>query len=144
MDHLIPFIGHYWLLCGAFLVVLIAIIFVEGRDAGLTGGLRVSPAELTHRINRESAIVVDLQEIDAFREGHIVAARNIPFSTWSGAQAKLEKYRAASLILVDKSGQKAAGCASELQKKGFEQVKYLGGGLVAWREAKYPLIKGSK
>jgi rhodanese-related sulfurtransferase len=144
MDHLIQFIGHNWLLCGAFLAVLTAIVLVEGQDAGATGGLRLLPQAVTQLINRESAVVIDLQEVDAFREGHIVGAKNMPLSTWSEAQPKLKKYQSKPLVLVDQQGQKSARCARELQKAGFTQVHCLAGGLDAWRSAKLPLVRGNK
>lgn len=144
MGHLIQFIGQHWLLCGAFLVVLTAIVIVEGRDVGAVGGFRIAPQQVTYLINRKSALVVDLQEIEQFREGHIVGSKNIPFSNWPTAEDKLRKHKSGHIVLVDKLGQKSARCAAELTKAGFENVKCLAGGLDAWREAKLPLIKGSK
>lgn len=144
MDHLIQFVDHHWLLCLGFFMVLAALFVVEARSAGLGTGVRVTPQVATHMINRESAVIIDIQEVDAYRVGHIAGAKNFPYSQWSDAQKKLQKHQSKPLILVDKSGQTALKCAAALQKSGFEHVKCLQGGLDAWRSEKLPLVKGNK
>lgn len=144
MDHLIQFIGHHWLLCLGFLVVLAALFVLEAQSSGLGGGVRVTPQVATHLINRESAVVVDLQEVDAYRAGHIAGAKNFPHSQWSDLRSKLDKFQSKPIILVDSLGQKAMRRAAELKKAGFTNVKALQGGLDAWRSEKLPLVKGNK
>lgn len=144
MDHLIQFVGHHWLLCLGFLVVIAALFVLEAQSSGLGAGVRVTPQVAIHLVNRESAVVIDLQDVDAYRAGHIAGAKNFPYSQWSEARAKLDKLQSKPLILVDSVGQKAVRCAAELRKVGFKEVKALQGGLDAWRSEKLPLVKGNK
>lgn len=144
MDHLGQFITNHWALCGAFVLVLIAIVMVEARIQGGIGGARLTPQTATHLINREGAVVVDIREANAFLDGHIVGAINVPMSNWDVAAKKLQKYRSKPIVIVCNMGQKAQAYANKLKQAGFEQVKILGGGINAWRGAKMPLVKGNK
>lgn len=144
MDHLSQFVANHWVMCGAFLVVLIAIFYTEARSQGVAGGNRLTPQLVTHAMNRDMAVVVDIREPNGFADGHIINAVNVPMSAWDTQSSKLQKYKAKPVIVVDALGQKAQGYATKLTQAGFENVKILAGGINAWRNAKLPLVKGSK
>lgn len=117
---------------------------VESRTVAGGDGLRITPPMVVQQINRSSAVVIDLQEVDSFREAHIVGAINVPLSMWSVEHKALPSDKDHPVILVDKLGDKAPRCAAELQKAGFVKASALQGGLDAWRTAKLPLVKGNK
>ena len=144
MDHLSQFVANHWPMCGAFLVVLLAIFYVEARSQGVAGGNRLTPQLLTHLMNRESAVVVDIREPNGFLDGHIIGAVNVPMSSWDAQVKKLQKHKSVPLVVVDAMGQKAQGYAAKLKQAGFDNVKILGGGVNAWRNAKLPLVKGKQ
>jgi rhodanese-related sulfurtransferase len=144
MDHLSQFITHHWAMCGAFVIVILAIIMTEARIQGTSGGSRLTPQMVTHLINREMAVVVDIREANGFLDGHIVGAMNIPMSNWDTASKKLTKFKSKPVVIIDATGQKAQGFANKLKQAGFDNVKVLGGGVNAWRNAKLPLVKGNK
>lgn len=144
MDHLSQFVANHWAMCGAFLIVLVAIFYMEARTSGVAGGHRVTPQLATHMMNREMAVVVDVREANSFLDGHIIGAVNIPMSTWDAQSKKLQKFKDKPLIIVDALGQKSQGYATKLRQAGFSNVTILSGGLNAWKNAKLPLVKGKK
>lgn len=144
MDHLSQFVANHWVMCGAFLVALLGIFYMEARSQGVAGGNRLTPQLVTHAMNREMAVVVDIREPNGFLDGHVISAINVPMSSWDTQVKKLQKFKSKPIIVVDAMGQRSQGYATKLTQAGFENVKILAGGINAWRNAKLPLVKGSK
>ena len=138
------FVSNHWLLCAAFIVVLLAIFYVEARSAGVSSATSLTPPMVTRAINHEQAVIVDIRDANAFRDGHIVGAINVPMSEWETQQNRLQKYKSKPVIIADAMGQKSQAYVSKLSKAGYEGVKFLNGGINGWRNAKLPLVKGSK
>ncbi|WPC73890.1 rhodanese-like domain-containing protein [Vibrio porteresiae] len=105
----------------------------------------ISAAEVTHLVNRENGIVVDVRSQDEFKRGHITESRNVlPSDIKAGNFAGLESHKAAPIIVVCKTGQTAQESAELLAKAGFEKVFVLKSGLISWNEANLPLVRGKK
>ncbi len=143
VEKLIHFVIEHWLLVSAFVLVLILLMIEEARSKG-AGGSRVSPQAAIRMINRDDAVVLDLRENDAFKEGHIVGSINIPQTELDQNENKLNKYKEKALIIVCTAGQKSAAIATKLRKQGYSQPMVLSGGLAAWKNADLPLIKAKK
>jgi len=142
MDQVIHFVMRHWLLSLAFVVVLIAIIIEEMRSkVGM--GDRISPQKAVNLINRESAVVVDLRDNNAYKDGHIIDAVNIASSTLDQKDLKkLQTHKKVPVILMGSNDQKAAIVAKQLRGDGFEKPMILMGGLGAWNNASLPTVKG--
>jgi rhodanese-related sulfurtransferase len=52
---------------------------------------------------------------------------------------QLEKHRDKPIIAVCRSGSRSGAACSLLRKKGFENVKNLRGGIMAWESANLPV-----
>lgn len=140
-EQLTQFVTQHWLLSIAFVVVLLLVIFEEARSrAG--GGNSLTPQKATYLINRENAVVVDIRDANAFHNGHIIGAINIPKEDVSNQLKRLEKYKKRPIIVVCTAGQTATQAANTLKKAGFEGAQCLTGGLNAWKAAEYPTVKG--
>lgn len=144
MEYLSQFIINHPLLCGAFVIVLIALFIVEARTTVGSSSRRLTPQSVTQMINHDMAVVIDIRDHNAFRDGHIIGSINVPINEWDSQQNKLYKFRDKPVIVVDAMGQKAAGQMSKLTKAGFGNVKILGGGIQSWRSEKLPLVRGKK
>ncbi|MBB1073884.1 rhodanese-like domain-containing protein [Rhodoferax sp. 4810] len=92
-------------------------------------------------INREKAVVVDVCEASEFAAGHVVGAKNIPFSQLEGKLASAVKNKALPVILVCHSGARSSRAVAIAKKLGFENAQSLSGGMGAWRSANLPVEK---
>lgn len=140
MDRLIEFVTHHWMLVSGFVALLIILIIEEARAKGL-GGNGVTPQKLSLLVSHDNAVVIDLRDTNAFKDGHIIGAKNIPFDQLDQNFQKLEIYKDKSLILVCANGQKTPALAAKLSKSGFSNVYLLTNGMAAWRQAGMPVVK---
>ena len=99
-------------------------------------------ADLNKKINdRHSFYLIDVRERDEFQQGSIVHA--IPLSKGI-IERDIEKYipdYEVEIVVYCSGGFRSCLVADNLQKMGYRQVASLQGGLRAWLEAGYPLIK---
>ncbi len=137
MDQLLEFAANHTLLVGAFLVVLSALAWHVVSDPGGKGA--VDPAGATAMINHDDALVLDVRPMADFNKGHIVNAMNIPINGLGNSLKQLEKHRERPIIAVCRSGSSSNAACRMLKKEGFEQVKNLRGGMMAWESANLPV-----
>ena len=98
-------------------------------------------AERPHRdtLYVEDAVVLDVRSIAEFKDGHIVNSVNIPLNGLGNNIKQLEKHRNKPIIAVCRSGSRSGAACSLLRKNGFENVKNLRGGIMAWESANLPV-----
>mgnify|MGYP000926556751 CR=1 FL=1 len=137
MEQLIEFAGNHALLVCAFLVVLTALVWNLAMDPG--GKNAVDPLAATAMINHEDAVVLDVRSMAEFKDGHIVNAVNIPLNGLGGNLKQLEKHKGKPIVAVCRSGSRSGSACSMLRKHGFENVKNLRGGMMAWESANLPV-----
>ena len=140
LPQIMIFVTKHWLLCSAFALAAICVVIDEMISQGETGG-KITSSRAILLMNREEAIVIDLRDANAFREGHIINARNYPLAEFDRYQEKLEMHRDRAIILVDAMGVKTALIAKRLKKAGFHHVVTLKGGMDAWKADSMPLVK---
>lgn len=137
MEQLFEFTGNHPVLISAFLIVLTALAWNLISDPG--GKNAVDPMGATSLINHEDALVLDVRSIAEFKDGHIVNAVNIPLNGLSGNLKQLEKHRGRPIVAVCRSGSRSGAACKLLRKQGFENVKNLRGGMMAWESANLPV-----
>ncbi len=137
MEQLLEFAGNHPVLVGAFAAVLTALIWNLVADPG--GKNAIDPAGATALINHEDAVVLDVRSMAEFKDGHIVDAINIPLNGLSSNVKQLEKHRDKPIVAVCRSGSRSGAACKMLSKQGFEQVKNLRGGMLAWENASLPV-----
>jgi len=81
-------------LFGALGIVLILIMVMEVQRARRLGG-GVDAATAVRLINREDAWVLDVRDVAAFKQGHIIEARNIPEARLDESLSSLESQKGA-------------------------------------------------
>lgn len=138
MEHLGQFIINHWILFTALLVI-VALLLSDGLTQKLLGFKEVTPQEAARLINREDAAVLDVRDVHDFKQGHIVNAISIPLVRLEERTAELEKLKNKPIIVSCQNGRFSARAAAILRKQGFQQVYKLAGGLLAWKDAKFPL-----
>ncbi|MDF2154732.1 rhodanese-like domain-containing protein [Vibrio sp. CAU 1672] len=124
------------------LVIALIINIVKSATAAYK---EIDVNQMTHLINRENGVVLDIRTKDEFKKGHITDSVHIlPSEIKAGNVASLENHKSDPIIVVCKTGQTAQESANLLAKAGFANVNLLKNGLVAWNEANLPLIRGKK
>jgi rhodanese-related sulfurtransferase len=137
MEQLLEFAGNHALLVGAFMAVLVALTWNLISDPG--GKHAVDPLGATAMINHDDAVVLDVRSIAEFQQGHIVNAINVPLNGLGNNLKQLEKHRGKPIVAVCRSGSRSGAACKMLRKNGFEDVKNLRGGMMAWESANLPV-----
>jgi rhodanese-related sulfurtransferase len=106
-----------------------------------SGGPWVSPAQATHLINREDALVLDVREPSEFATGHVLGAKNLPVARMETAGAEVMKRKDRPVIVYCDGGDRSGKAIAALKKQGFARLANLSGGLKAWQDAGLPLEK---
>jgi rhodanese-related sulfurtransferase len=132
------FIVAQWHLVAAFGLLLVALLLLFWRERA-SGAFRIDPSTATRLINKEQALVLDLRDNNAFGQGHIVGAKNIPNTRLAQDVQELAKFKEKPIILVCDMGRLSPASGTLLRKQGFTKVYMLTGGIQAWRSAGLPL-----
>lgn len=84
------------------------------------------------------AYLLDVREPDEWAAGHIDGAAHIPMSALMGRVDEVPRDR--EVVVVCKVGARSAQVAAFLGQRGWENVRNLDGGVVAWVGAGRPLV----
>ncbi|WP_192597719.1 rhodanese-like domain-containing protein [Sporosarcina limicola] len=76
------------------------------------------------------AQLIDVRETKDFETGHILGARNIPYSQFRQRFKEIRPDK--PVYLYDQNGGKSARAALMLKKKGYAQLFHLQGGFRQW------------
>lgn len=141
IHQVLEFLQNHWLLASAFVIVLIVIVIEEVRSKGM-GATYLDPQQTVHAINRENALVLDVRDVNAFKNGHMIGAINIPAAEIDQQMSKLNNHKERTIIIVCATGQKGQAVLMKLKAAGFSKLSILKGGLNAWKSADMPVVTG--
>ena len=88
---------------------------------------------------RGNAVLIDVREESEWREGHAAGARHLSKGV---IEVEIEEQVPdvnQPIICYCGGGSRSALVADNLQKMGYSNVRSLGGGLRAWKEAGLPV-----
>ncbi|ATC99347.1 hypothetical protein PSPO_a2399 [Pseudoalteromonas spongiae UST010723-006] len=142
MAQFVEFVTNNLILCLIWVGLLGAIVlgWFKSRFSAVK---QVNPQQLTHLVNRENGLVVDIRALKDFNQGHIAGSIHLAAEkAKQGEFVGLEKSKNDPIILVCVSGMTAQSIANGLVKAGYEQVNVLSGGITAWQNANLPLTTG--
>ncbi len=137
MDRVIEFSINHWQLVLTFLSLCGLLFWWESKKAGKT----VSPQMLVDLANRSDAMIFDVRDAKEFRTGHITGSVNIPFADIKKRIEELKKHKEKPVILVCKMGQHSGTVGKLFTQAGFQNVMRLSGGIIAWQNSSFPLVK---
>jgi sulfur dioxygenase len=113
------------------------------RTAGNGGEApkEVSVIHLHGRIERgkNPVLILDVRDEPAFRGplGHIEGAYHVPRKELEKRLKELGQFKQSEVVAVSRSGGTSLEATTLLSGKGFEDVKSLRGGMIAWRARGY-------
>ena len=136
----IEFMTEYWYLFAMLFVIILLLIF-DPASMGAGGSKVLTPAQLPQLQSKQHAIIVDLNEEDRFKNGHISHAINIPFAKLNDSLGKLKKHQKKPIILTCETGVNSKKAVAVLRKNEYSDLYTLNGGLAAWKKENLPLEK---
>ena len=137
LEQLIPFIGNHPILIMIWLAFFFGLLFL----GSVQSGKKLSPQQVTAKINNENAVILDIRKRDEFNTGHLPDAINIAFENLESRKEELEKYKDRPIIVICKTGTTAGSAGALLTKAGFANVFRMSGGILDWQAQKLPLVK---
>ncbi len=101
--------------------------------------LEISPSHLADRLSRGvDMLLLDVREPYEFQAGHLEEARHIPLQQLPRSIDQLPKE--AEIVVYCRSGGRSARAQQFLMSHGFEKVKNLAGGMMAWKREVDPAM----
>ncbi len=91
----------------------------------------------------EQFAVIDPREREAFSQGHLLAASNLPLSRLGELIETAVPVQDTLCILCDGGGGEAEQAAALLEDWGYRNVEILYGGIEAWRETRGAVFSGT-
>jgi rhodanese-related sulfurtransferase len=85
-------------------------------------------------------MIVDVRELDEFRDVRIAGAALVPMSTFASRLAEIPKDR--PLLVMCASGVRSVAATSFLLRNGWTDVVNVDGGIVAWQRAGLAVRRG--
>ncbi len=140
------------------LVALLAVAAACGSAATDEDATQAAPAALGQRVETEGGSYVNVtpQELqsmlsdDDFLLANVYAGDMgeiedtdlfIPYDQIAGRVGELPSQRDSEIVLYCRSGRSSAIAATTLVGLGYTDVWNLDGGMIAWEEAGYPLLR---
>ena len=139
MQRLLEYSAHHWGLALAVVAAALAVLIYELRERARSVGA-VTPQDAVRMMN-QGATIVDVRSAEAFGEGHIRGARNLPAEQLASSIDSLKRQKDKPVIVYCEKGVTAVGAIRQLTQQGFTQVVSLRGGLSAWRGEQLPVAR---
>lgn len=124
------------------MAVVSGLLLMLPQLRGRVGAGSVGTAEAVRLINREKAVLIDVSEPAEYAAGHAAGARSVPLGSIESSK-NLPGNKTLPLVVVCPTGSRASRAVGAFRKLGFQDVRTLGGGLAAWREANLPVEKSA-
>ncbi|AIM24646.1 rhodanese-like domain-containing protein [Melissococcus plutonius] len=88
-------------------------------------------SEEDFKAEMKKAQLIDLREKDIFNAGHILGARNLPYSMLNATMGSLRKDK--PIYLYDQKKALSMRAANKLRKNGYTNIFYLKDGYENWQ-----------
>jgi rhodanese-related sulfurtransferase len=133
-----PFIENNWILIVVLLVSggMLLWPLIQRRTSPMK---EIGNLEVTHLINQQNAVLLDVREPSAFEGGKLPNALHIPLSQLQSRIGELAKLTGRPVVAYCMRGQRSRGAGAVLAKAGFAGIYTLQGGVLAWKGAGLPL-----
>ncbi|WP_133717637.1 rhodanese-like domain-containing protein [Methylocaldum gracile] len=139
-DRLLEFLGNHWIMASGLLIVTILLI-QDFIDSAFRKHKVISPTEAVNLMNDENTIIIDVREPHEHANGHIENAKFIPLGKLEERAQELEAYKQNPVIVTCQSGTRSPQACKKLTGLGFTRVFEMKGGMLAWEDQKYPVVK---
>lgn len=95
-------------------------------------------------LQSQGALLLDVREQDEFAEVHAPGSVLVPLGQLKNRINEIRNYERKPVIVICRSGRRSAQAADMLNQLGFTSVHNVQGGMIAWEQAKLPVIKPAR
>ena len=142
MEQLLEFTSENTVLVVLLMISFFVLIFSELRRKA-SGMVAVEPTAAVALINADG-IVVDLRSQEAYANGHIVNAKNIPYDELEAGLGKIDQFKSKPVVVVCDAGNSSTRAVALLRNAEYLSAYSLKGGMTAWTTAGMPVVTGKK
>lgn len=90
-------------------------------------------------LSTPGAFLLDVRTPEEYAQGHIANATLLPLAVLDGTNEALPDDRTTPVFVYCRSGSRSAQAADILADQGYTDVRNLGGGILSWQRAGYPV-----
>lgn len=129
-----------WLLAAAVVAVAAGLLLVRGTASAeslTTIDVAALHVAMNDATENDEVTLVDVREPYEYAEGHVPGALSMPLGQVVALAADLPKDR--PLYVICRSGNRSLQAAEALVEAGFHDVRNVGGGMISWQAAGYPV-----
>jgi len=129
---------------GFLFVVGLIVVFISISTAKhtLQSGALISPQEVKHAIDAQEKItIVDVRTPEEYKQGHVKNSILLPLDTIGTKAPEALPDKNQTVYVYCQTGHRSAQAVSALQQMGYTHVYSMEGGLTAWQNAGYPIVK---
>jgi rhodanese-related sulfurtransferase len=91
----------------------------------------ITTTELKEQMKADqTAVYVDVREVDEFEDGHVEGMKNMPLSSFAETHEELPKDK--EIVLMCRSGNRSMQAAEFLTQQGYTIVTNVAGGMLSW------------
>jgi rhodanese-related sulfurtransferase len=101
----------------------------------------VGTLNVTHLINTQDAVLLDVRETKEYEDGRLPNAVHIPLSQLDSRANELAKLTSRPVVAYCASGNRSRSAGAALARMGFKDIYNLDGGFRAWQDAGLPVEK---
>ena len=102
----------------------------------------LSPQELAAALAAGGCQLVDVREPVEHAEAHVASARLIPLGQIEARCGEIDPHK--PVVVMYHAGKRGQTAADKLRQLGFNDVRNLEGGLLAWKAAGMVCVEGTR
>jgi len=141
MERLLEYVSHHPYLATSAVFAVVVLFVYESRTRA-NGVSAISTQDLIRLMN-QGALVLDIRKPDAFAQGHVGGAKQLPSDQILTAGESFKKFKEKPVVVYDESGSLAAVAVRQLTQQGFTKAFSLRGGFAGWRAENLPVNKAA-
>lgn len=135
---------RFWLLLVTLIILPVTAAACGGGESAADG---YENTEVKHAYQHWSQgdasavafVFIDVRTADEYAEDHIAGAKLIPVQELAARMGEVTKDK--QVYLYCHSGRRSADAAAMLAKAGYTNIENVLGGIQAWKQGNYPVVK---
>ena len=123
------------------LALLLALTLLYACSPGGYRNIDVKEAKALLDGKRGDVFLLDVRTRQEFSAGHLEGAFLIPIDSLDVRMVELMPHKEKEIVVYCAVGGRSSKAANLLLKKGFTKITNMSGGIQAWQQAGYPVVR---